>query len=174
VLVRFALPKIDDTNSFFKLYVITAWLLGLAVPAGTKLLDPVTRITKHLPFASWLQNIHGVSPYLSNYFALMWLLLPAWLFAFSLVYARNYSSEHIPAGKLIVLSLFMLGLLVVLCFIPVDIRDHATWRDALVIIAAKNRLVGAFVFGSLMSMIFLFAALPLAKAPIDLVRLLKR
>lgn len=169
------LRRINDTNQIMMAYAIAAALSCVLMPSGTGLAEAIGFGKIDLPIYSWISALENVAPFYRDYFALTWMLFPVWLVAFGIVYFKNYSSENVNTNILMVASLVTVGLLALLLFSDMKIGEgNDVWRQHVVAMAARNRFLGAFVFGGVMTFTFVLAAFALVKTPIDVIRNLSR
>lgn len=160
----------DEVNKVFAAYIIAGSLICLLIPDGLGIAANMGWDSAHIPIYSWIADVRGVLPFYRDYFALMWALLPLWLLAYGVAYARTYSSEGIHIPLLIAASVFLDLVLALIIFGDIKVEKPATSRALLVALAAKSRLIGAFLFPGMMMFVFGLCSIALVKTPIDIFR----
>lgn len=163
--------KIVDTNNLMMAYAIVTAASCLLMPNSLGLAPALGMDEIHLPIYSWISELEKVAPFYRDYFTLSWLLFPVWLAAFGWIYAHNYSSAGVNVRALALVSLVIVALLAFMLFGDMEISEGSSaWRQQIVVVAARNRFVGAMVFGGAFTFIYALAAIALVKMPIDAIR----
>ncbi len=160
--------KLDDMSKVVRAYFFVFFAIFLFMPDGLGLAGRLPW-TQQLPLMSWIAPIPGVLPVYADCFALICLLMPAWLVVLAVVYARNYSSHTVQLPALLLVIFIMIGALALLLTMKVHM-DGVTWRQQVFIYAARHRTVGAPFLSALTLPFFIFLGIVVAKAPIDFYR----
>lgn len=171
VHLRGEIMKYDNVNKLFISYMVVTSLCCLLMPGSLDLAATLRWRSEDIPVYSWIAGVPGVLPFYKDFFVLTWMALPAWLIAYGVIYVREYSSMGINIPLLVMVMVFLAFILAFFLFWDLRIEgEGATSRVRLMVLAAKFRPLGAFIFPGIMMIMFMLFAAIFVKFPIDLVR----
>ena len=163
--------RVDEVNVLFKAYIVITFLCCLLTPDSLGVAASFGWDPAHIPVYSWIAEVRGVLPFYADDFSLTWIMFPIWLLAYGAIYIKNYSSAGVNIPLLIAASIVIALILALIVFGDVHASDDgATGRERLIALAARIRILGAFIFSGIMTFVFALSCLVFVKSPIDLVR----
>lgn len=143
-------------------FMVFSFVLALVTPAWPRYTRAVLDVTEHLPFMAYLAPFDP-APHWANYFATMWLAMPAWVVAMGVAVLRNPARTRLPLPRLLSTWLLGAGVLAGLALFPSE-------EPGSLAAASHWRWMGALYFTGGLTAVFTTLTLVLVVCPVDFMR----